>query len=406
MKIAFIHPRYPSADGTGATYSATQIASGLASAGHDVYVYCTHRPQTNDCWDSSNIKIRYLDANRKFSHTNTQLNKEILDRYQEFREFDIVHSYLMRLIPSMAKVGKSDVGTIVTLNAYGGTCAKNDLRYMDQMDCRNKSTIKCLKCIARSGGSTSESGYLYQTASRILTLRLIKNGEKQTEYIDAFQALSPHVKKRYGEFGYDTNKITVIPNIVDENFDIPNESGFEEPFQLLYVGSLKKSKGVDRLVTILSRLHKRSNKKPRLTIIGSGNMKQVIQEQIDAQKLGAFVDLRGHVPNNELPNVYAEHDLFIYPGRWNEPFGRIFLEAMSTGTPIVATDVGNVENIIGKAGIVTSQNTRSLVDGIRSVLDTKILREYSRAGKLQIDAYRASQVIPQFELLYSKIIKK
>ncbi|AKH97427.1 glycosyl transferase family 1 [Halanaeroarchaeum sulfurireducens] len=40
MHIGFIHPSYPSAEGTGATHSATQIVYGLAEAGHNIDVYC------------------------------------------------------------------------------------------------------------------------------------------------------------------------------------------------------------------------------------------------------------------------------------------------------------------------------------------------------------------------------
>ena len=400
MRIAFIHPRFPSAEGTGATHSATQIVTGLADAGHNICVYCTCPPK--ECLDAQGIELRYLGKNSSHPHTDTRLNKEILDRKEELQDFEIVHSYLPRLIPSITQVGKKQgVATVVTLNAYGGTCAKNSLLYRNKSQCHNKSTLKCLSCITSSGFKDNENGYMYETISELLSLRLINSGEARISNISGFHALSPHVKRSYTEFGYVDEKIEVIPNILDTRFDLPNSANFMEPFQLLYVGALKKSKGADRLIDIISRVSKQSKDCVKLTIIGDGELRTSIEEEATTKGVSEIVEIKGQVPYAKLPKIYASHDLFVYPGRWNEPFGRVFLEAMATGTPIVATDVGSVNDIVENAGIVSKQSVPDITENILDILDREKLQACSVAGRRQIKKYRISEIIPQFERLYA-----
>jgi glycosyltransferase involved in cell wall biosynthesis len=112
------------------------------------------------------------------------------------------------------------------------------------------------------------------------------------------------------------------------------------------------------------------------------------------------------MPDERLPRVYADHDLVVYPGRWDEPFGRVFLEAMAAGTPVVSTDVGSVAEIVGDAGTVTGQSMSALADAVRSMLDERTLAQKSRVGKGRVDAYRSLEVIPQFETLYDRVRAK
>ena len=402
MKIAFIHPRYPFSDGTGAAHSATQIVSGLSAAGHEVCVYCPREPDNRV--EHRNLELRYLPGNSNHPHTMTRLNKEVLSRSEELSEFDIVHSYLMRLMPSIGEMGRdSDTGTVVTLNAYGGVCAKNDLLYRDETQCTRKSTLRCLDCILRSGHDTDRS-YLYETTSQAFSLRLINQGENVRQHIDAYQALSSHVMETYTSFGFDSGKIEVIPNILDEKFDIGHSSDFTEPIKLLYVGYLKHSKGVDRLPEILSKLNRKSKKEFELTIVGDGELRRSIEQACSKKELTDTVEFTGQIPNEELPTVYAEHDIFLYPGRWDEPFGRIFLEAMAAGTPVVATDIGSVKEIIGGAGVVTEQSIPGLVDGIISIVADSELQNHSEQATKNVCEYKRSSVIPQFENLYSSLV--
>jgi glycosyltransferase involved in cell wall biosynthesis len=400
MRIAFIHPRFPSAEGTGATHSATQIVTGLADAGHDIRVYCPQLPEEPETAD---LELRHLAENSRHPHTNTRLNREIASRLDELRQFDIVHSYLTPLLPSIARVGEDpDVKTVVTLNAYGGTCAKNDLLYLNQEQCQNKSTLKCLNCIARTGFENDDNGFLYRSASKLFSLRLIDAGESRLEHIDAFRAPSAHVRSNYVQFGYDHDKISVIPHPIDDDFRVPHQSEFTEPYRLLYVGALAKHKGVEKLVPILAGLND-GETDFELTIVGSGGMEQTLRKQ--AEKLGVTdaVDFAGFVPNKELPGVYARHDLFVFPALWEEPLARVYLESLATGTPIITTEYGSISEIIGDGGVTVDGSVESFVEGIQRIGNEGQLFELSTGATKMSEDYQLHNIVSQIERMYKYI---
>lgn len=401
MRIAFIHPRFPSAEGTGATHSATQIVSGLTDAGHDLCVYCPRWPGDGNSPDE--MELRHLAGNSNHPHTNTRLNKEVSAREGELADFDVVHSYLPSLIPSVSRIGEDTTAkTVVTMNAYGGTCAKNDLLYKNEEQCQKKSTSKCLNCIARSGFTNNEQGYLYQTIGQIFSLHSIQSGERSLEHIDGFRAPSGHVKDNYVEFGYPSEKIEVIPHPLNDRFLVEHTSDFQEPYHLLYVGSLEQHKGVEKLIPILHGLRQKGIQSS-LTIVGTGGLQAKMEKQIKQFNLGDSVTFNGFVPNAELPAVYANHDLFIHPGTWEEPLARVYIEALATGTPIVTREYGTIETIIGPGGVTTDGSVENFINSIESLVQENGLDELSDGGKNHSRRYRRSEIVEDIEALYQSI---
>src|SRR5207248_3224481 len=70
---------------------------------------------------------------------------------------------------------------------------------------------------------------------------------------------------------------------------------------------------------------------------------QNLHELTDALDLGQAVRFVGH--RNDVPEVLAALDIALLPS-WEEPFGRVVVEAMAAGTPVVATAVGGPTEII------------------------------------------------------------
>jgi len=89
------------------------------------------------------------------------------------------------------------------------------------------------------------------------------------------------------------------------------------------------TRGVDRLVPILNRLNDRVSGAVRLTVVGDGGLRTDMEQRAADSAIEDRVTFTGWLPNDDLPRVFAAHDCFVYPGRWDEPFGRVFLEALS-----------------------------------------------------------------------------
>jgi len=141
----------------------------------------------------------------------------------------------------------------------------------------------------------------------------------------------------------------------------------------LYVGRIDPLKGVRNLIEALPLIP--SAVRPRLLIIGgdptTNRELNRLQELARERGIGASVDFRGILPQAELPLYYAAADVTIVPSYY-ESFGLVALESLACGTPVVATDVGEMKSIIrqGETGLVLPDNSpRRIADGISTTLD-------------------------------------
>lgn len=399
MRVAFVHPAAPGDEGTGAVHDATLLVRGLVDRGHEVTVLCRRGPD-----GSPDVNVEPLDTTGFPYHTATLVNRALERRADDgsLDDYDIVHSYLPTSIPGMAEIGAQvPVGTVVSLNAFGGVCPKNDLRYMAREPCRDRGIVRCAACsVATSPGNEHHSA-AYRSASRLGNLRLIEVGMGRLDAIDTFHPIADHVRDTYAAFGFPEGRMSVVPTPVDERFMIDHRSDFEPPYELLFVGYLEEHKGVDRLIPTLEQV-RAAGLDARLTIVGDGGRRGRLEQQAAERGLEAATTFTGHVPNADLPEVYASHDLFVYPGLWEEPRGRVFMEALAAGTPVVSTDVGVVERLVGEAGLVTSSSVDSLAEGVVTVLTDRSLPAMSAMGRKRMDQFRLDAVVEQLESLYEE----
>jgi len=207
----------------------------------------------------------------------------------------------------------------------------------------------------------------------------------------------------YSNFGFPEERIHVIPNILDKKFLIEHQSDFSDPYHLVYIGGLEKHKGVEMLPDIMSYLKINSDMNFNLTIVGDGGLYSDLQNEFEQQELSSRVTFTGQISNDKLPALYAEHDLFVYPGIWNEPFGRVFIESLAAGTPIVGTDVGALENIAGSAGVVTEPIPEKLAETINQLVKSTRIERLANNTKNEACRFSEEQVIKDFENLYSKM---
>lgn len=409
MRIALLHPDSPTAEGSGAVHSATLIGESLQSLGHEVVFYCPGEvDESYSKTTTRELNVVSSLAKNKYS----KINEEILDLEDELASFDIFHSYLMRTIPSVGEVSTNkSVNTVVTLNAYGALCPKNDLLYKNEENCGSNGSLRCTNCVYNSmrelppkpdrGAMYRRGRVLHHTIKNMKNYPIISEADGYKEDINAFQALSGHVKETYSDFGYPIKNIEVIPNILDEQFKIEHESNFSEPIQLLYVGDLKKHKGVDRFPTILGELNTRGERDFELSVVGKGPLEEYLTEEIHKKGMSETITIQGFVSYEDLPIIYANHDLFVYPGRWQEPFGRVFLESLAAGTPVVSTNVGSVSEIIGDGGEV-GDGVDEVIELILALSDNQ-LQKYSEQSVSEANKFKKSVIVDKIDSLYKNI---
>jgi glycosyltransferase involved in cell wall biosynthesis len=147
---------------------------------------------------------------------------------------------------------------------------------------------------------------------------------------DAVIAASSAARRRLRAFGVPEERIHVALQAADvERFRAAARSG-GEGFKIISVGRLVPDKNFGTLIEAVARL----GTPAELEIFGTGFLHDELEQL--ARRLGVPVRLRGHVPPEQMPDVYASADVYALISTY-EPFGVAVREAAAAGLPIVCS---------------------------------------------------------------------
>jgi glycosyltransferase involved in cell wall biosynthesis len=201
---------------------------------------------------------------------------------------------------------------------------------------------------------------------------------------DAIIAVSQETKQDLMEmYAVPEKKITVIYPSVDERFyqkaSDDDRSRIAQRYKLpqgyiLNVGSFFSRKNQIKLIEAFDRIKAQISED--LVLVGSsGNMLSDIQKLIAEKKLSDRVHIITDVSNADLPAVYQLASTFVFPSLF-EGFGAPVLEALFSGTPVIATRGGAIEEAAGKASCFIDPNSaEDITYKILSVLNDESLRK-------------------------------
>ncbi len=205
-------------------------------------------------------------------------------------------------------------------------------------------------------------------------------------------------------------RVEVIPQFgVDPEIFAPGRapSDSERPPTIGYYGRLVPEKGVDTLIDAIALLPHH----PRLVIVGAGESLDDLKARASARGLGNRVTFRGTMPSAKIPAFLHELDVVVVPSRtrpnWKEQFGRVIVEAMSCGVPVVGSDSGEIPNVIGDAGLTFAEgDVAALAMQLGKLLNDPSLRSgLSEAGRQRVLAqYTQRQIAAQTVELYREVI--
>ncbi|MFY9556987.1 MAG: glycosyltransferase family 4 protein, partial [Blastocatellia bacterium] len=117
--------------------------------------------------------------------------------------------------------------------------------------------------------------------------------------------------------------------------------------RLLYVGQLTQLKGVHTAVEALKLLVEQpAHGSTMLTIVGGPDYDDRIHRLVSSRGLENNVRFTGLIPRDQLPSIYREHDVLLFPAIWEEPFSITLLEAMSSSLAVVGTSTGGSSEIL------------------------------------------------------------
>ena len=182
-----------------------------------------------------------------------------------------------------------------------------------------------------------------------------------------------------------------------------NEVKFNPKNQDYWViaGRITPDKGIHQAIQICNKLNK------KLYIIGKvyTNMKKSVEYFNKKIKpyLGKNVNFLGEMSHSKLLKTFSKAECFIFPIQWEEPFGLVMIEAMATGTPVIAFNRGAVPEVVknGKTGFVVKDINQAIKAG-RAI--SEINRHDCR--KWVERKFSINKMTDDYLKLYYKIIKK
>ncbi len=206
--------------------------------------------------------------------------------------------------------------------------------------------------------------------------------------------------------GAEIGPVRLVPNGFDPA-EVTSRQAAPGPRRLLFVGRLEYFKGPQVLLDALPAVLER-HPGTVLTICGTGSMDREVREQIDRLGLGSSVELAGWLRRDELARRVAGADLVVMPSLWPEAFGLTCLEALAAGTPVVASDVGGLPDLVesGVTGeLVPPGDPVALAGAIDRLLGDDERRErMGRAGQRRAAGYTMTAHLAGVEDAYTEAI--
>ncbi len=202
--------------------------------------------------------------------------------------------------------------------------------------------------------------------------------------------------------------LAVIPQFgVDpELFAPPAQPRSSERFVVGFAGRLVPEKGPDLVLAAAAGLDGAD-----VVILGGGPMEEQLQEQVRQLNLSGRVTFEGNIPSTQMPAFYHRLDALVLPSRsrpnWVEQFGRVLIEAMACGVPVVGADSGEIPHVIGGAGLTFPEgDIAALRDRLEQLVNEPLLRkDLARRGRERVQAhYTQAQIAAETATVYREMI--
>lgn len=333
MHLLFVNSLYPPTHNGGAETSTAHLCEALVATGHDVSVLCSDNESRKERIGGVTVLSRSFQCgfdpfepgqNRGLRKLGFWWQDSVVGpaRGRFSSELDsskpnvVITSNLSSIGPSIWKqVGDRGIPIIHILRDYSLLC--RDPSMMRKGRLCSKSCLGCL---------------LYTGVYRLLSKR-----------VTAVVGISQHILEKHLANGFfpSAQHTKVIGNIVLPENQPDMVGGVPRAFG--YLGRISPEKGILMLVSAFKSIS-REDKFLRLLIAGAPQDASYTRQVLDAcTEHQKSITLLGEVKANSF---FSRIDCLVVPSEWEEPFGRVVVEAFSCGVPVIASNRGGLAETV------------------------------------------------------------
>ena len=428
----------------------------LESRGHEPYVFAAKRsapvhdiePGETEDYEYDGIPVRRVGRPAEGLHDPMdyeRLNYENETMAQRAREYmreiepDVVHAMHFQglsasVIPAFKEFG---VPIVYTATDFWTICPVVDLRRHDGTMCRGPDLAHCPRCVMsrppmsrglrsrvtkrvldltpnavlRGAGRLSESGF--SDYSRLL--RQMRALKERQEYIREKMELVDHViaptrltRDLLASNGIEAEKVEVSRYGIDTSAisSAPRNRNLPPPLRVGFNGTLAPHKGCDTLIRAFKNLPPELD--ATLTIHGNlERFKPFVKELRRLAGEDERITFAGAFSREKVGQVLSEIDVLVVPSRWYENSPVVIYEAFAAGTPVIATDLGGMSEVVEPEvnGLLFElDNAGDLTRQLRRLAEEPELLERLRAGIGPVKT--VEEKVDELEKLYGALVEE
>jgi glycosyltransferase involved in cell wall biosynthesis len=205
------------------------------------------------------------------------------------------------------------------------------------------------------------------------------------------------------QMGVDTDVFapdTAARARVRARFGIPHDA-----FVAGYAGRLVPEKGVHVLIDALAALPD-----ARLLVFGDGRERARL-EAAATRALPGRATFAGHVASSAMPESLNALDALVLPSLraagWQEQFGRVLVEAMACGVPVIGSATGEIPRVIGDAGLIVPEGDRTALRDALELLAASPEHRCTLAGRSRqraVESYTHARIAADTAAFYQTVL--
>ena len=387
MKILMLTWEYPPRVVGGIARVVHDLSHRLIKDGHDVTVVTYKEGNVENYENDGGVKVyrvnNYMINPNNFIDWIMQLNFNLISKATEIINkegpFDVIHAHDW-LVTYAAKTLKDafKIPIIATIHATES---------------------------GRNSGIHDETQRYINDSEWLLTY-------EATEVIVNSNYMKNELQRL---FGLPYEKINVVPNGVNLNLynGVERDYNFRRQYAadnekiILYVGRLVYEKGVQNLIAAMPKILNGYHDS-KLIIAGRGGMLDELRDEVRRLGIDNKVYFTGYLSLDKVTKMYKCADVAVFPSTY-EPFGVVALEGMLSGTPVVVSDVGGLNEIVDHRvnGMKSyAGNPNSIADSILELLyNPGLCTEIAKNAKAKVKSqYNWNKIAQDTHFIYQKAI--
>ena len=227
---------------------------------------------------------------------------------------------------------------------------------------------------------------------------LIRLSIKKASYVCP---VSHQLKNAIKEAGFSGN-FKVVPNVVNTSIFSLSPKKENKDFTFLHVSTLTDSiKNISGILNSFSKLKKENVK---LRIIGDGETSW-IKDKLVSLKITDLVSLEGEMTYEEISLAMQDANAFLlFSNIENLPL--VLIESMSTGTPIITSNVGGISEIFddSKGIMIDAGDQNKLLEAMNNMVENASNYNPQKIRKFAVDNFSQEKISNQFDEIYNKVV--